>query len=94
MFFKKRAFRSVAYRRYIAKKACCVCFTEPAEPHHAVTGGVGMKGSDLFCIPFCRHHHREYHDMGKVTFWKKYNHCGDQWRMIAGFLAEYIEGEK
>ena len=45
---------------------------QQAEPHHAATGGVGMKCSDYQTIPLCREHHSEIHQIGKLTFQWKY----------------------
>lgn len=42
-------------------------------PHHTETGGVGMKGDDLSCIPLCNVHHSELHNNGVKTFSDKYS---------------------
>jgi len=69
MNFKQKTPRSKAYLDYIRSLSCCVCQYRPTEPHHASTGGTGMKGSDYDTIPMCRLHHAEYHQFGKVTFY-------------------------
>lgn len=63
--------RSEAYLDYIRSLPCIVC-RNPAEPHHTESGGVGLKGSDFSCVPLCRKHHRELHDMTVSEFESKY----------------------
>jgi hypothetical protein len=63
--------RNPEYLDYIRRQECYVCQQKPCEPHHA-GGGVGRKGSDYSCVPLCRKHHRELHDIGKSTFMKQY----------------------
>ena len=69
--FKKQTARSVEYLDYIQTLGCAIC-GQQAEPHHAETGGVGMKCSDYLTIPLCRQHHNEIHQIGKLTFQRKY----------------------
>lgn len=35
------------------------------EAHHAGSRGVGQKAHDNTAVPFCRRHHRAWHDLGK-----------------------------
>ena len=70
--FKKQTARSVEYLDYIRTLGCAIC-GQQAEPHHAETGGVGMKCSDYKTIPLCRQHHDEIHRIGKLSFQRKYN---------------------
>jgi len=64
--------RSEEYLNWIRAKKCIVCFGSPSHAHHTETGGTGLKGSDYSAVPLCRLHHREVHDMGKVTFQEEY----------------------
>lgn len=93
-FPKNKIYRSEEYKAYIRTLPCLVC-GKPSDPHHEVGGGIGIKGPDLFSLPFCRGHHREREDTGIKTFWDKYNM--DRWQTIAETLAGYVEtleGEK
>lgn len=66
--------RSDEYLDYIRTLPCYICSRYPAEPHHAETGGVSLKGSDFSCVPLCRHHHRELHDvLGAHSFQKAHD---------------------
>jgi len=56
------------YLDYIRSLPCRICDTNPVDPHHTETGGVGMKGSDFTAIPLCRTHHDELHSGGVKTF--------------------------
>ena len=96
-FPKNKPFRSKRYRRFVEKLPCYVCHRSLFEgteiiPHHEETGGVGMKGSDLSCIPLCHEHHDFYHAQGKDTFEKYHN--VDLWKARAETLALYIQSLK
>lgn len=75
-FQKKKTYRSKKYMDFVKILECCVsspCFEViERHPHHTETGGIGMKGSDLSCIPLCGFHHDEIHRGGKETFQYKY----------------------
>lgn len=75
--------RSETYMEFIRRCPCAVRQTYGVEPHHTATGGTGMKGSDLSCIPLDPDLHREYHDIGKESFEKKYDVS------MASLVAEY-----
>ena len=81
---KKKTYRSKKYMDFVKGLECCVdsaCrhsldgpICDPDSiPHHTETGGVGMKGSDLSCIPLCNYHHNYIHQHGKGTFQRKYD---------------------
>lgn len=67
MIPKPQTLRAPKYLAFIRRQGCCIC-QRPAEAHHTETGGVGMRGSDLSCIPLCRAHHMEYHDKGRRSW--------------------------
>ncbi len=47
---------------YVREHACCVCSAPgPSDPHHAATGGRGIKADDFTCIPLCRGCHNFWH---------------------------------
>ncbi len=41
--------------------------------HTGSDGGMGIKASDLSCVPLTWFEHREYHRIGKEAFERKYN---------------------
>lgn len=90
MFDKPKTFRSEQYLEFVRSLSCYVCgYTQGIEPHHAVTGGMGIKGSDLHAIPLCKLHHLEYHQFGKETFWERHNL--DKWKVISEIMGRYIK---
>jgi len=57
--------------------ACLVCGKE-AEMRHLKTVGAGRtrkikRWEDLTCVPLCRIHHTELHQIGENRFSEKYN---------------------
>jgi hypothetical protein len=71
MPLKPTTYRSKKYLKFIESLACSVednCCDGDIVAHHASTGGVGMKGSDLSCIALCARHHSCLHHNGKDTF--------------------------
>lgn len=66
-----------AHRAWVRKHYCCVpgCPSDLIEAAHVRKGlpegeqaGMGQKPHDRWCIPLCRDHHREQHDLGELTF--------------------------
>lgn len=66
--------------------------------HHTETGGVGMKGSDLSCIPLCNGHHKGLTTAihrGKKTFARIYGIDEDKEVLRVNQLyIQYLEGKK
>lgn len=67
--------RSEKYKRFIRKQPCLIangCSHEPVEAAHTGPHGIGIKASDLDCIPLCAYHHRRgtlsYHNLGEKRF--------------------------
>lgn len=87
-FPKEKIYRSEEYKAYVRKLPCVICGGD-AEPHHEVSGGMAIKGSDLFCIPLCRIDHNYYNTIGVESFWKEANK--DRWQVIAETLAKVWE---
>ena len=88
-FFKAKTFRSPKYLEFVRTLPCVVCGAHGVEAHHAITGGVGIKGSDGFAIPLCPLHHREHDNRGKVTFYREHNL--DRWELVARTLEKYLK---
>lgn len=54
----------------------CVMFSsecsgpiEAAHIRNGTDGGTGLKPSDRYVVPLCRHHHAMQHAVGEKTFW-------------------------
>ena len=63
------------YRDWIKSLPCLLCLFPYSDPHHVNPkghGGKGTKTDDSRAIPLCNHHHREFHQIGRETFAKKY----------------------
>jgi len=71
-YLKQPPGRSEEYLEYIRGLPCCVC-GEPTEPHHLLTGGVALKGSDFGCVPLCRYHHGRLHESTLREFNSRHN---------------------
>lgn len=57
--------RNEDYLNAVRKLPCAVTGQPgPSDPHHVMTGGVGMKGSDLSVIPLSRRIHQLVEDQG------------------------------
>ncbi len=76
------------YLKHLRQQSCAVCGVLEVEPHHAKTRGAG--GSDLDAVPLCRHHHREFHQIGQGSFQEKYQF--DFRDVQLTHLKNYIEG--
>jgi hypothetical protein len=56
--------RSKAHLLFVATQPCLICRRTPCDAHHlkfAQPRGLGLKGSDEFVVPLCRHHHQDLH---------------------------------
>ncbi len=72
---KKKPYRSEKYLAHVRELPCVVCGRMPVEAHHVRgygNAGMGVKPDDVWCIPLCHQHHREYHHMGIYSFQKRY----------------------
>ena len=66
------------YIEYIKHKPCSICFKTPVDAHHLEAIGMGSNREkhtqkDLTCVPLCREHHSEYHNIGFKGIFSKYN---------------------
>lgn len=62
----------------LIKKKCAVCGKSHAELNHVDTVGMGNDRTEIShegkeAISLCREHHKEYHIVGKLTFFEKYH---------------------
>jgi len=76
------------YIKYIKSNVCLVCGRTPVDPDHLMARGMGGRGKggtvtgsriDFSCIPLCRVHHSERHqlperdfeDLYRIKLWKE-----------------------
>jgi hypothetical protein len=69
-----RVYHSEERRQFVASLPCVICFRVPCEGHHIKSEGVSRKAGYRFIVSVCSKHHREYHDIGRETFARKYNY--------------------
>ena len=91
---KHKTARSKKYLKWIAGQDCRLMGRRGCQGevtyHHVESGGTGMKGSDLVCIPLCYFHHViERHGQGPKTFEDKY--AIDERREAFWYLQRYVE---
>mgnify|MGYP003127159835 CR=1 FL=1 len=79
------------YIKYIKSKHCLVCGSTPVDPDHLehlqMGGSNPQNTKDYSCLPFCRIHHRERHDLGNFQFQNK--HYIDLWKEAFNLLRSY-----
>ena len=89
---KQPAFKSNAYLAHVRSFPCAVCGRPDTEAHHirfSFNSGTGMKPGDVWAVPLCSAHNREYHDIGARSFKKKYD--VDIWRELFLIAKSWIE---
>ena len=62
----------------LINKKCAVCGKKPVELNHIDTVGMGNDRTKINhlgkeAISLCREHHKEYHNIGKLSFFDKYH---------------------
>ena len=86
---------SKKYLDYIRKKPCLVCGLQPCDPDHLKARGMGNANRDghrdFSCIPLCRIHHSERHQIGNQKFENKYNI--NLWKDAFNLLSNYLKYE-
>lgn len=63
---------------FVKTFGCSVCGTSPVDAHHLDTIGMGGNRKrdceeDFSCVPLCREHHQQWHQLGDTDFYRKYN---------------------
>lgn len=76
----------------IRKRPCIVCGTTPSEVCHIRTKGASGINEVWNLFPACSQHHREQHQKGIVSFFKKYSHALGH-ISIYGWDIEVINGK-
>ena len=81
------------YLKYVRKQPCAICMQKPVDADHLETIGMGgnrrkRSPKDLSCIPLCRKHHTERHQIGNHSFEQKY--IVDLWREAFNLLRRFI----
>lgn len=69
---------SAAHRRWVARHRCSVpgCRNVGIECVHVrrgTDGGMGLKPSDKWTVSLCQLHHAEQHQIGELSFERKYS---------------------
>tara|TARA_Y100001963_G_scaffold144802_1_gene217415 strand:- start:853 stop:1122 length:270 start_codon:yes stop_codon:yes gene_type:complete len=64
--------------KFVKTFGCSVCGNASVDAHHLDSVGMGgnRKGElieDYSCVPLCREHHQEWHQIGDRDFTSKYN---------------------
>lgn len=105
---KPEAYRSKAYREYIASHPCWICGKGPTEAAHSTLGrgGTATKAPDSQCLPECTDCHRvKKHLQGKspaavaakekiIELILGYIECPavDSQMIVVDFLTDYMRG--
>ena len=83
---------SKKYLNYIKNYPCSVCGQSPVDPHHMEAVGMGGANKDGYkdysCVPLCRIHHSERHQLGNKRFEDK--HVIDLWYDAFNLLRRYF----
>ena len=85
---------SKKYLNYIKGKPCTVCGQIPVDADHLEAVGMGGANRDGYkdysCIPLCRIHHSERHQIGNEKFENKYgiNLWKDAFNLIRRYFNE------
>ena len=65
---------SAEYTQYwIANPFCLICGNYSAAPHHKKSRGAGGGDTSDNLMALCSTHHLEVHNLGKISFMKKYD---------------------
>lgn len=79
---------------FVKEHECCVCFKTEVDADHLKTIGMGRdrKRPELIehysCIPLCRKHHTERHQIGNEKF--EENHNINLWKENRDLLLDWI----
>ena len=70
--------KSLEYIKYIKEQRCLICFVDYVDPDHLKAIGMGGNRKKpnkrhYTCVPLCRKHHRERHDIGNFQFEHKHS---------------------
>lgn len=83
------------YIKYIKSKHCLICGSNVVDPDHLQHIGMGgdrtkQSIKDFSCVPLCREHHTERHNLGTDRFEQEYNI--NLWKeafyLLRGYFAE------
>ena len=67
----------MTFVEFVKTYSCSICGTSPVDAHHLDTVGMGRNRKndcieDYSCVPLCREHHQEWHQVGDTEFTNKY----------------------
>lgn len=93
--------RSEAFLDLVRSKPCAACGKrapdEVIQAHHFTTGGMSLKGSDLYCAPLCLPCHGYDVREGNRRCFPDHSHLESMallWRAAAKCLAEFLLGAR
>lgn len=96
MEHQEQKYSSKKYIDYIREKPCLVCGLQPCDPDHLEARGMGGANKsgykDYSCVPLCRIHHTERHQMGNYKFENTYNI--NLWKDAFNLIRRYFIAEK
>lgn len=78
---KKKRLVDDELRRKISTRSCVICLSRPVDCSHIRSRGAGGPDTEWNCVPKCRRHHVEFHQLGWSAFCRKYP-------LFEGLLAE------
>ena len=80
------------YRAWMREQGCCACGTmHGVDPAHIGPHGYWQKAADTNCVPLCRKHHDELHQVGRLSF--ETSHTLDFDSIIEGLFTEWSEAQ-
>jgi hypothetical protein len=91
--------RSARYLAFVREQRCWFCQTDQdIQAHHHGRrqggGGVGMKGCDLFTVPLCQEHHREWHQRASIGERSTVETELEMWKAMAVTLRAHRVAER
>ena len=87
-FPKPKRIADPEYLDFVRSRGCIVCGGE-SDAHHLTTRAAF--GSDYTCIPLCRIHHSELHQLGEKKFEERWRLRSVWWwsnRILASYVRE------
>ena len=83
------------YIKYIKSKHCIICGSSPVDADHLQHIGMGgdrtkQSIKDYSCVPLCRIHHTERHNLGTDRFEQEHNIniWKEAFYLLRGYFAE------
>lgn len=82
---RSRFYGSEERIKAVQRMRCLICFATPCENAHVISKGAGGTYKDI--VPLCHKHHQEQHQIGILSFQKKYDiDLSDAAKRVSNFL--------